>query len=239
MFSKDIVGKRQFLEMPPSSRALYYQLGIEADDDGFIDPYITMLATKSQADDLKILEAKGFVIPFEGGILVITHWQQHNYIRKDTYTITQYKEELAQLKTGSNNEYYLLSTPRQRYVNAPSPQDRIGKDRIGKDRDTEAESKSVKQLKEEKKRQNALTVLGWFNQAMGTSFKSIKGFEDNLDYWLEEYTQDDIKQAILNIKYGKWWAKDPSPTLLFRKKTPKGEVADYIGSLLNGGVNND
>ena len=118
MFTKDVVSKRNFLEMPPSSRALYYQLGVEADDDGFIDPYVTMLATKAQEDDLKILMAKGFVIPFESGVLVITHWNQHNYIRKDTYNETQYKEEKRLLLLGENGEYLPSpSTSRQRPVN--------------------------------------------------------------------------------------------------------------------------
>lgn len=94
---------------------------------------------------------------------------------------------------------------------------------------------SAKVLKDQKSKKNAEVVLKWFNQALETNFKSTHGFEDNLTFWLTVYNDEDIKNAILAIKRGEWWAKNPSPTLLFRRKTPKGEQVDYIGSLLNGG----
>jgi hypothetical protein len=115
--------------MPPSARALYYQLGVEADDDGFIDPYVTMLATKSQDDDLKILIAKGFVISFETGVVVIRHWKRHNYIRKDRYTQTQYLKEFRSMQEDESGDYFLLEGE---VVNQRLPQDRKGKDRLGK-----------------------------------------------------------------------------------------------------------
>ena len=36
MFSKDVVETDKFLNMPLTSQALYFHLGMEADDDGFI-----------------------------------------------------------------------------------------------------------------------------------------------------------------------------------------------------------
>ena len=36
MFSLSVVDTDQFLEMPLSSRLLYYELGMRADDDGFV-----------------------------------------------------------------------------------------------------------------------------------------------------------------------------------------------------------
>jgi len=95
------------------------------------------------------------------------------------------------------------------------------------------EDKEVSLKLKEESTNHALKVLGWFNQAMGTNFKSIHGFESNLEFWSKVYSDEDIQKALLVIRAGKWWAKDPSPTLLFRRKTPKGEPVDYIGELLN------
>ena len=36
MFSKDVVETDKFLNMPLTSQALYFHLGMEADDDGFV-----------------------------------------------------------------------------------------------------------------------------------------------------------------------------------------------------------
>lgn len=132
MFSKDVVSTRAFLEMPPSSRALYYQLGVEADDDGFVDPYATMLTIKATDDDLRVLLAKNFIIRFDSGVLVITSWKQNNMIRRDTYNETQYKNEKALLSTDINQKYYITDS----VVNGSLPQYSIGKDSIGKDRES-------------------------------------------------------------------------------------------------------
>lgn len=235
MFSKDVVVGDKFLDLPFNSQLLYFHLGVNGDLRGFVEPKGVIRMIGLKIEDLKPLIEGGFVLLFESGVLVVTHWKVNNNLREDREAETRFINEFNSL-TCINNEYSLREYSGNTPVKLPP---RIGKYRIGKDRDTEVESKSNKHLKEEKKKQNALTILGWFNQAIGTNFKSTRGFEDNLEFWLEEYSEEDVKQAIVYIAQGKWWAKNPSPTLLFRKKTPKGEIADYIGSLLNGGVNNE
>lgn len=100
-------------------------------------------------------------------------------------------------------------------------------------------NKSEIRNKKEKNTELAENVLKWFNKAMDTDFKSYYGFKDNLDFWADIYSEEDIKKALLVLRSGSWWAKDPTPTLLFRRKSPKGEPVDYIGELLNlkGGDN--
>ena len=63
-----------FLDMPISSRLLYYELSIRADDDGFhifTLKKITRMVGCSE-DDLKMLIMKQFIIPFTSGVCVIT-----------------------------------------------------------------------------------------------------------------------------------------------------------------------
>lgn len=134
MFAKTIIDSDAFLDMPTSARLLYYDLSMRADDDGFINsPKKIIRMTGASDDDLKILIVKKFVIPFENGIVVIKHWLIHNYIRKDTYNETPYKEQKAMLIVDENKSYKLLNDNSQQFVDEPSTQVRLGKDSIGKD----------------------------------------------------------------------------------------------------------
>lgn len=108
MFSKQIIDSDAFLDMPQTSQLLYFHLSMRADDDGFINnPKSIMRNAKCGDDDLKILSAKKFIIPFETGIVVIKHWKIHNYIAKDRYKETKYKQEKSTLALDENNSYTL------------------------------------------------------------------------------------------------------------------------------------
>lgn len=133
MFSPDIVCSDEFLEMPPSTQTLYFHLGMKADDDGFIQPKMIMRILGSAEDDLKILIAKRFLIPFETGVVVIKHWLIHNMIRQDRYKATRFVEEKKSLKIKENNAYTELKKSNwQPNGNQSAPQVRLGKDSIGK-----------------------------------------------------------------------------------------------------------
>lgn len=108
MFSDEITTTDAFLDMPGGSQLLYFHLGMEADDDGFISsPKMVMRAIGSSDDELKILYAKKFLIQFESGICVIKHWRINNYIRKDIYKETKYTRERDQLLIKENGAYTL------------------------------------------------------------------------------------------------------------------------------------
>lgn len=97
MFSSQIVSTDLFLEMPLTSQALYFHLGMSADDDGFVSPKKILRMTGAGDDDLRVLMSKSFVIPFDTGVIVITHWKQNNYLRNDRYTPSIYKAERDRL----------------------------------------------------------------------------------------------------------------------------------------------
>lgn len=112
MFAKTIIDSDAFLDMPLSTQALYFHLGMRADDDGFVNsPKKIMRTVACSEDDMKLLIAKKFIIPFESGIVVIKHWRIHNYIQKDRYHETNYTEEKAMLTTKENGAYTLMDTP--------------------------------------------------------------------------------------------------------------------------------
>lgn len=135
MFAKTIIDSDAFLEMPISARLLYYDLSMRADDDGFVNsPKKIMRMIGATNDDMNVLILRKFIIPFESGIVVIKHWRIHNYIRKDTYSETPYKEEKELLELDENKSYKLKNDISRLAVDEPSTQVRIGKDSIGKDR---------------------------------------------------------------------------------------------------------
>ncbi len=85
MFSLNVINTDNFLEMPSSAQCLYFHLGMRADDDGFVSsPKMIAKIANCSTDDLKILATKGYIIPFENGVIVITHWKQSNSIPKDS-----------------------------------------------------------------------------------------------------------------------------------------------------------
>ena len=106
MFAKTIVLSDAFLDMPLSTRCLYFTLGMLADDDGFINsPKSIMRQCGASIDDLNLLVAKKFIIPFENGVVVIKHWRIHNYIQKDRYKGTKYIEEKNTLAIDEKGAY--------------------------------------------------------------------------------------------------------------------------------------
>lgn len=111
MFAKTIIDSDAFLDMPLSTQSLYFHLSMRADDDGFINnPKKIQRMVGASDDDLKLLVAKNFIIPFESGIVVIKHWKIHNYIQSDRYRPTMYKEEKEMLQTKVNKAYTLQDT---------------------------------------------------------------------------------------------------------------------------------
>lgn len=111
MFNKAITNNDNFLEMPDSSQNLYFHLSMNADDDGFVDNWKSIMKmTGHKEDDLKILISKQYVIPFESGVIVIKHWKLNNYLQNDRKKPTIYQEELLSLNSDNNNVYNLDTT---------------------------------------------------------------------------------------------------------------------------------
>ena len=106
MFAKTIVDSDAFLDMPLSAQALYFHLSMRADDDGFVNnPKKIQRMIGASDDDCKLLIMKRFILTFASGVIVIKHWKIHNYIQKDRYKETLYKEEKQQLVIDEKNAY--------------------------------------------------------------------------------------------------------------------------------------
>ena len=143
MFSLDITNSDPFIEMDLATQAVYFQLAMSADDDGFINSSLrTLRAIGGSKDHVDELVKRNFIIRFESGILLIRHWYMQNCIGKDRYHPTVHKNEMSQVKL-INNIYYLTTEPECiQVVNNLDTQVSIGKfskEKISKDKDSEGE----------------------------------------------------------------------------------------------------
>ena len=106
MFAKTIIDSDAFLNMPSSSQNLYFHLGMRADDDGVVNnPRTIMRMIGASNDDMNLLISKKFVIVLEETIIIIKHWRINNYIQKDRYVPSKYKELIDNLSLDENNAY--------------------------------------------------------------------------------------------------------------------------------------
>jgi len=195
MFSQDIVCSEEFLDMPPTTRDLYIQLSVRADDDGFIQPKLVMKMLGSTIDDLKILIAKRFLISFETGVVVIKHWLIHNLIRQDRYKETRFKEEKKSLQIKENGSYTELgklngnqmATKWQPNGNQMATQVRIGKDRLGK--------VSISKNKFSQEGAEVIKLFEIVNPSIGKYYKNTtqRGACDRL---LEKWSLQELKLVI-------------------------------------------
>ena len=149
MFDKIITNDDNFLEMPNSTQALYFHLSMNADDDGFVNNWKSIMKiTGTKEDDLKILISKSYLIPFDSGILVIKHWRINNYLRGDRYRPTQFQKEFNMLENHENKAYQLKSEWSTTGIPMVNP------DKIRIDKNRKEENRKEENRKEENRIDN-------------------------------------------------------------------------------------
>lgn len=206
MFAKTIIDSDAFLDMPMSARLLYYDLGMRADDDGFVNsPKKIMKIIGATNDDMNILIMRKFIIPFESGVVVIKHWRINNYLRKDRYNETQYIREKNQLVLDDKGKYHLGDTngiPHGIPV-VDTGKVSIGKDSIGKVINNDSKE-SLRDCKEED------TVYQWivdaWNELEEFGIATIRKIPKSsprvplINARLKQYSESEVLEAIENIK---------------------------------------
>lgn len=148
MFSLAVTDTDAFQDMPTSSQALYFHLGLHGDDDGFVgSPKKIARAAGCNDDDLRLLVAKGFIIPFDTGIVVIRDWKINNTLKNDRYHETLYRDEKALLILDETNRYRLgnsLEPSRNQLGTNPEPEHNLTQHNITKQNmDSTAKPSSV------------------------------------------------------------------------------------------------
>ena len=210
MFAKTVIDSDAFLDMPLSTQALYFHLSMRADDDGFINnPKKIQRMVGCADDDLKLLIAKNFIIPFESGIVVIKHWRIHNYIRNDRYKETVYQEEKAMLNTKGNKAYTLnqpfgIPNDNQMETQVRLGKDSIGKDSINKNNKATASADAINSYTDYEPLKNAVNEFVKMRKTIKAPLTdhALKLMLNKLD---KLSTNDDIKILILNQSIANCW----------------------------------
>lgn len=147
--------------MPLTTQALYFHLGLHADDDGIVEAYNVIRMVGCGEDDLRVLAAKGYVkVLNEDLITYIADWSENNRIRPDRKTNSIYQDLLLQIlpeaqilekrekkpaidqkepesQTNDGQMTDKCQTNDGQVTDICQPNDRIGKYRLGKDRSVE------------------------------------------------------------------------------------------------------
>lgn len=162
MFALSVVSTDAFLNLSHSAQALYFQLGMRADDDGVVDsPMSIMRMLGCQKEHIEELEKAEFLIPFPSGISIIRHWKRNNYLQNDRHHDTAHPDEFSQLTTDNSNQYVFKSEiPEQpsdtsciQHVSNMYTQGSIDKfslEEISLEEDSEAKKREAKEREEKK-----------------------------------------------------------------------------------------
>ena len=92
MFSLEVVDTDDFLSMPSGAQALYFQLGMHGD---------------GRKADMEKLISRGYIIPFDSGVIAIRDWRINNDLKNDRYRPTLYAEEKGALILDDSRRYIL------------------------------------------------------------------------------------------------------------------------------------
>lgn len=226
MMSKSIIKSDTFLDMPATTQNLYFHMLLDADDDGFINaPKSIMRMIGAKDDDMKVLAAKQFVIPFESGVVVIKDWKIHNYIQNDRYKpstlperdlLNIQKDKTYTLKSDVSRMdtecIQTVSIGKDRLGKVRLGKDRIGKDRVGKD-----SIDTLCHVSHDDVDKSHIEIIEYLNIKTGSKFKATtKPYIQAIRSRLKEgYTVDDFK-TVIDKKCREW-----KGTKLEKYLTPK------------------
>lgn len=221
MMSKSIIKSDTFLDMPATTQNLYFHMLLDADDDGFINaPKSIMRMIGAKDDDMKVLVAKQFVIPFESGVVVIKDWKIHNYIQNDRYKPSTLPER--DLLNIQKDKTYTLKSDVSRMdteciQTVSIGKDRLGKDRIGKDRIGKVSIDTLCHVSHDDVDKSHFEIIEYLNLKTGSKFKpTTKPYVQAIRSRLKEgYTVDDFK-TVIDKKCREW-----KGTKLEKYLTPK------------------
>lgn len=226
MMSKSIIKSDTFLDMPATTQNLYFHMLLDADDDGFINaPKSIMRMIGAKDDDMKVLAAKQFVIPFESGVVVIKDWKIHNYIQNDRYKPSTLPErDLLNIQKDKTytlkNDVSSMDTKCIQTVSIGKDRlgkVRLGKDRIGKDRVGKDSIDTLCHVTHDDVDKSHIEIIEYLNIKTGSKFKATtKPYIQAIRSRLKEgYTVDDFK-TVIDKKCREWQG-----TKLEKYLTPK------------------
>mgnify|MGYP002710975918 CR=1 FL=1 len=200
MFDLEIVNQDSFLDLPMEAKALYFLLGMEADDEGFVAPKKVIRLYGGTTDSLKILIAKNFIIPFSTGVIVITDWKRNNYLDKKRVKETIYQAEKSQISYNEKTEKYECLTNVKQMLN----ENRIEENRIEEYRGEECRGEEIYSSTKVEQAIPYKEIIEYLNSKVGTRYKFSADKTKKLikTRWNEKFNLEDFKKVIDKKMFG-------------------------------------
>ena len=105
MFHRQVVQSDDFLDMSIGAQALYFQMGMMADDDGFVPgPKQAARMVGVGSDELEELIESGFLLRFDS-VVVLTHWRMANTLKPDRLKMCQFPAVAERLFLQLDRQY--------------------------------------------------------------------------------------------------------------------------------------
>lgn len=225
MFHTTVVESDAFLDMPIGAQALYFHLGMHADDDGFLNsPRQIMRKLRRPPKDLQLLIEKGFLMDM-GDVMVLTHWRIANSLKSDRLRQPRFPEVAAALYLREDMAYTLepmgeslLESRRQALESKRNPKVREGKGskkKISKPNITQVSETGLPTLPAEQELKLMGGKLGkgvvlLNDEEMGALLDQM-GL-DAFDFYVEKLAKFILaNNAKINNHYAtilKWWQED-------------------------------
>lgn len=227
MFSKRVTESTRFIKMPATSQALYFHLGMNADDDGIVEAYQVMRSIGSTEDDLRVIVSKGFATVLnEDMVTYLNDWRENNSIRADRKIDSIYKELLLNILPDADlvtpkPSYYLrqkaICQTNDGQTSAKCPH-RLGKDRLCKDKNNNSINTVICPEPEAPDRPSVISLL--LNDKT-----EYPVYQEDINNWAELYPAVDVLQELRKMKG--WLDANPE-----RRKTKRG-IKRFINSWLS------
>ena len=113
MFHAGVVESDAFLDMTPAAQALYFHLGMQADDDGFVNgPRQVCRRCGARMEELQELMDGDFLLWFDG-VAVLKHFRMANTLQNDRVKQLNYPEIAKKIYILPNRVYTLQTGKRK------------------------------------------------------------------------------------------------------------------------------
>ena len=237
MFSLTVTDTDKFLDMPASTQALYFHLGMHGDDDGFVaSPRKIARGAGCNDDDLRLLAAKGYIIPFESGVIVIADWGINNTLKNDRYHATVFTAERALVSKDGNGRWVLGSNKepdRNQLGSSLEPEHNVTKHNIDLSSELGAAASDKPESKARTKKvfppdsdayMAACCLRDEIAQRLPTasppSERQLQSWADAFDrcHRLDGHSWDEIEEVLLFSQSDKFWQQNILSGEKFRKQ---------------------
>ena len=196
MFDRAIIDTDNFMDMPISSKGMYFLLGLEADDEGFVSYRKVLRIHGGAEDDVNILVARGFLIKFKSGVVVITDWNTNNWLDSRRIRATEYKKE-RDLLSLTDDKKYVLSNGLASIEERSIEEDSIALDSLR----SPEEKPNDYILKDSEETKSIVRILELFS-ALNPAVKTMYGNKTQrkaCSELLQRYNLEEIEKMITTI----------------------------------------